>query len=180
MARNLTGGTGGKRWSVEFTNLRDVQSRFNTIANTVSGIKGVRENVTASNILAQEFARVSEYFRDRVRALAGARGVPRRVQEAVFAFTDLTKGSTARKQRATLVGVRKGAPPRRDNRLYVEWRGTGKTIGMSLATIFEQGTKDRRIKPRRYFRDAYFSSRAVVLTRLTQAYKKAIESFNPR
>jgi hypothetical protein len=180
MARNVTGRSGGKRWAVEFANLRDVQNRFNTIANTVSGIKGGRENATASRILNEQFAAVSEFFRDRIRAVASARGVPRRVQGAVFAFTDLSRGQTARKQRATLVGVRKGAPPRRDNRLYVEWRGTGKTIGMSLATIFEKGTKSKSIKPKRYFRDAYFASRAVVLNRLTAAYTKAIESFNPR
>jgi len=179
MARNVTGG-GGKRWAVEFANLREVRARFNEIANTISGIQGVRENATASRIINSQFVAISEFLRDRIRSNAAGRNVPNRVQDAVFAFTDFSKGQTARKQRSTLVGVRKGAPPRRYNRLYVEWKGTGKTIGMSLATLYEKGTRDKRIKPRRYFRDAYFTSRSAILNRLTAAYKQAIESFNRR
>jgi len=177
MARNVASG-GGKRWAVEFANLREVRARFTEISNTISGIQGVRSNAAAERIINSQFAAVSEFLRDKIRSTAAARGVPKRVQAAVFAFTDLSKGQTARKQRSTLVGVRKGAPPRRDSRLYVEWKGSGKTIGMSLATIFEKGTRDKRIKPRRYFRDAYFSARSAILTRLTAAYKQAIESFN--
>jgi hypothetical protein len=177
MARSVTSG-GGKRWGVELKNLREVTQRFAQISNTISGIKGVRINAAAERIINENFASVSEFLRDRIRATAAARGVPKRVQAATFAFTDLSKGQTARRKRSTLVGVRKGAPPRYDSRLYVEWKGSGKTIGMSLATIFEKGTRDKRIKPRRYFRDAYFSSRSLILTRLVDAYKQAIESFN--
>ncbi len=181
MARNVTGGSGGKRWAVDITNLREVQARFREIANEISGISGIRSNKTADNILNQQFTAISEYLRDRIRASAVAKGAPKRVQDAVFAFSDPNAPKRGnRNRRSALVGVRKGAPPRRDNRLYVEWRGTGKTIGMSLATLFEKGSRDRRIRPLRYFSAACFSSKTIVLNRLTAAYKKAIESLNPR
>jgi len=176
MARNPI-SRGGKRWAVEFTNLKEAQATFRQLSDAVSGVAGVRANATAAAVIAAAFKEVSEYLRDKIKSAATGKGVPNRVQAAVFAFTDLSKGKTARKQRSTLVGVRKGAPPRKDSKLYVEWGGSGKTIGMSLATIFEKGTT-RGIKPARYFRTGLFSSRSYVLQRLTAAYKTAIESFN--
>jgi hypothetical protein len=188
MARNVTGGTGGKRWAAEFSNLRDVQEQFNKIAASISGLSGKNENPVATRILNQRWSEISEFFRDRIRAMAAARGVPRRVQAAVFAFSDIRRATygnrgregTTYRERSSLVGVRKGAPPWRDDRIYVEWRGTGKTIGMGLATIFEKGTKNRSIKPKRYFRTAYFQSRSAVLTKLANAYREAIGVFNRR
>lgn len=176
MARNPI-SKGGKRWAVKFANLKETQVTFRQLSDAVSGVTGVRSNLTAAAVISSAFKEVSEYLRDKIKSSAASKGVPNRVQAAVFAFTDLTKGKTARKQRSTLVGVRKGAPPRKDSRLYVEWNGTGKTIGMSLATIFEKGTT-RGIKPTRFFRTALFSSRSYVLQRLTAAYKTAIESLN--
>lgn len=187
MARNVAGG-GGKRWAVEFSNLRDVRQEFSDIANTISGIQGNRLNARAEDILNSGLADISLFFRDKIRSVAASKGVPKRVQNAAFAFTDIAKATyghkmrsgTTYRERSSLVGVRKGAPPWTDERLYVEWRGTGKTIGMSLATIFEKGTKNKRIKPRWYFRTAYFSARSVVLNRLVSTYKSAIESFRGR
>lgn len=184
MARNVTGRAGGKRWQIEFENLKEVRVTFQQIADVISGtLRYQKDNAAAATIISEAFVEVSHYLRDKIRSNAAGRGVPNRVQAAVFAFTDMDKGRTSRKQRSTLVGVRKGAPPRKDSRLYVEWGGHGRhggsgaNLGMSLATIFEKGTK-RGIKPRRYFRDAYFSARSTILVRITAAYKSAIESFN--
>lgn len=176
MARNPI-SRGGKRWAVEFENLKDVQLTFQRLSGLVQGITGLKAEDGARRALWDAFIEVSEFLRDNIKAAAAARNAPKRVQAAVFAFTDITKGRTTKKERSTLVGIRKGAPPRRDNRIYVEWSGRGKTLGMSLATIFNKGTS-RGIKPGRFFQRGLFSSKSLILSRLTAAYKTAIESLN--
>lgn len=185
MATNVV--RGGKRWGVEFTNLRQLQVRFSDLAAAVEGRGDRARFKTAALRIQNEFVAVSRDLRDSIRSQAQARQVPRVVQQAVFAFTDFDRAKNARAERSTLVGVRKGAPPRRDMSIYREWgRGSRRRkdntvavrgLGMSLSTIFEKGTK-RGIRGRRYFRTAVFGARARILRRLTDAYRAGIEAFN--
>jgi hypothetical protein len=49
---------------------------------------------------------------------------------------------------------------------------------MSFAALFERGTLDKRVRPRRYFRRAVFSMRSETVRILTAAYERAISLIN--
>ena len=51
-------------------------------------------------------------------------------------------------------------------------------LSMSMAALFERGTRDRRIKPGRFLRDAFFGTRGFVARTLTQGYYRAMKQLN--
>ena len=131
----------------------------------------------------------------RVKANAEAQGWPKAVIAAIFTYADMAKDR--RKRRAALAGVRKGAPPRRDMKIYREWypgrsksmrakslvlpgtksaKGTGlQKIGMSLASMFEYGTSKMSARPA--FRPALKAAQQQVLQHIANGYKYVIEHF---
>ena len=131
--------------------------------------------------ITKDIGQLGASLRDKIRAVARANDVPKRVQNAVFSFSDPNAPKGTRKKRSALVGVRKGAPPRRDPNLYVEWKGSGKTIGMSLATIFEKGTRKQNgngIRGKYYFLLSVKSMQAKLIRRATDIYKSAVDRLN--
>jgi len=162
-------------------NLREMKKRFSDIAKTVDRETGTPFKSIATGI-TKAYALAARVVRDKARSNASSGTVPRRLysgsKPAIFAFTDFDSSANKKRSRSSLVGVRTGAPPRKDLRLYVEWgkRG-GKQLGMSLARIFESGTR-KGIKARRFFRSAVFATRSRVLSILTDAYTEAIRKFN--
>lgn len=126
--------------------------------------------------------------RDDIRNAANQLGWPRATVKSVFAFGDLRAEELPRTVRASLVGVRKGAPPRKDEQIYKEWHargdnksprkkaGGGTLIGMSLAAMYEFGTTKLQARPA--FRFAYNLAKPKVRQDLIAGYKNIIESFN--
>lgn len=174
----------GDRFGIELRNLGRVKRELKEIEKTISGARNVGIFQAVSKEIDKDIAGIATDLRDRIRSIAEAAKVPKRVIRAVFAFTDPNAPSPRRNQRASLVGVRKGAPPRKDKSIYVEWGGTARSgnssssnLGMSLATIFETGTS-RGITGRRYFSSAVNTFRSTILTRVADAYKKAIDELN--
>ena len=183
-ARNLTGGSASnKKWGVQIAGLKDAQLSFKALEQAIglnttkADVQGIRQQLT------MELGNLADYLRDKIRGYIASTGAPKRLSGAAFSYKDISKepqgwrGVKTRRYRGVLVGVRKGAPPRRDDRLYVEWSGSGKSIGMSLSTLFEKGTRSKSIKPKRFFRSAVFSSRAYILSTLTNSYRRAFERF---
>lgn len=166
----------------QMQNLREMKLRFSDIAKTIDRDTGTQFRSVAIGI-TKAYALAAQVVRDKARSNASSGNVPRRLHSgsrpAIFAFTDFDATVDKKRSRSSLVGVRTGAPPRKDPRLYVEWgkRG-GKRLGMSLARIFESGTR-KGIKARRFFRSAVFATRSRVLSILTDAYSEAIRKFNP-
>lgn len=166
----------------QVANLRELKMRFSDIGKAVDGLKTTQFQAVSKGI-QEGYKIAANVVRDQARKNAASGNVPRRLysgaKPAIFSFADFDAATDKRGMRSAMVGVRTGAPPRKDSRLYVEWgkRG-GHMKGMSLGRIFESGTK-RGIKPRRFFRSAWFATRSKVLSILTSAYTEAIRRFNP-
>ena len=133
------------------------------------------------------------HVRDRARTKAAAAGAPKRLytgaRPAIFAFTDFDAAKDPKRQRSALVGARTGLSVKaKDETLFVTWgRGAKRKkdgsvaangLSMSLAGLFERGRKDRRIKPGRFMRDAFFGTRGFVAQLMTRAYRKALAQLN--
>lgn len=162
-------------------NLRELKMRFSDIGKTVNGER-VSAFQTISRGIQEGYRLAAGVVLDQARKNAASGNTPSRLysgsKPAIFSFTDFNSSTDNRRARSAMVGVRTGAPPRKDSRLYVEWGSrSGHKKGMSLGRIFESGTR-RGIKPRRYFRNAWFSTRSKVLSILTSAYTEAIRRFN--
>ena len=183
-SRNLASG---KKWGAEIANLKETQVRFSEIVHAISGddkslFRQAKEHIS------KRFVEVSQFLRDKARDNIAMVDGPRRLRAAVFAFTDFDASRDPRRKRATLVGVRTGAPPRNDPKLFFVW-GRGSTrrkgggvarrgIGMSLGRIYETGTRFRR--GARYFRNAVFSTKSTILNQLASAYKDAVRMLSDR
>jgi hypothetical protein len=134
------------------------------------------------------YRRAAIVVRDKARSNAQASGSPRRLyggsRPAIFAFSDFDATRDSKRSRSAMVGVRTGLSARaKDENLYVRWfygsrRKDGSRadggLSMSLGALFERGRKDRRIRPKRYFRGAIFGTRGTVLRILRAAYEKAL------
>ena len=175
--------------------LREAKAAFKFIAASLDPAK--TQSLTSLWKLAQDevqsgFRAAAVMVRDKARAYAAGKGVPKRLysgaRPAIFAFTDFAAGRDDKRKRSALVGVRTGlATAAKDPSLYVQWgigsrrkNGSiaGRGLSMRLGGIFERGTENRRIKPARYFRSAIFSTRGSVARMLTQAYYKAAATIN--
>jgi hypothetical protein len=130
---------------------------------------------------------VAKFARDTIRAAATGLGWPKRTIRTIFKYSDLKADELPRSVRSSLVGVRKGAPPRLDREIYKEWRasasknpkanrGKGELLGMSLAAMFEFGTS--KIQARPAFRRTYEAMKSKLRRDLVNVYRKAVESFN--
>ena len=177
MARNVLGIQRGVKWSLEFRSFQRVKREMKSIGKLMSGDPGRLEFFQRiADELTSDIATLGVQLRDKIRSVGRANGIPNRVVNATFAFSDPGAARRKKWQRSALVGVRKGAPPRKDSRLYVEWSGGGKQLGESLATIFEKGTK--HIRGKYYFLLGVKSMSAALLRRATEAYKSAVEKLN--
>lgn len=167
------------KFAVEIANLKAVRERFSTISKTIDFAEGSIANRIADNI-KDAFRQAASFVRDTAISRADSSRVPRRLYSgsnpAIFAFTDFSASADRKRKRSALVGVRTGAPPRKDSKLYVEWLKGSR--GMSLGRIFESGTKDRKVKPRRFFRGAIFATRGRVISILTEGYRAAVVKLN--
>ncbi len=183
------------KFAVELRNLRELKVTFRDIASAVSGerSRGILQNVGIA--IQNAYGAAAILIRDRARSNAAGGRAPRRLyagsRPAIFAFSDFTHGRDDKRKRSSLVGVRTGLSPRApDPHLYVQWfprsgrrskdgsRLQHGGLSMSLAALYERGTKDRRIRPLRYFRSAIYATRGQVIGLLTRAYQLAGEKIN--
>jgi hypothetical protein len=183
------------KFAVELKNLRELKVQFRDMAKAISGDKHSGILQQAGLAIQEAYGAAARLIRDRARSNASGGGAPRRLyagaRPAIFAFSDFDAGRDDKRKRSSLVGVRTGLSTRtRDPHLFVQWHpklGTRKKDGsnlqsgglsMSLAALFERGTKDRRIRPLRYFRSALFATRGQVIGILTRAYQSAGAKIN--
>ena len=155
---------------------------------SLGAVADSRSRAQAANEAQDVMNNAAKFGRDAIRVAAATGGWPNRLIETIFKFGDIAKGDLPRSLRASLVGIRKGAPPRKDPTIYKEWkargenvsprkkRGAGELIGMSLATMYEFGTTKMAARPA--FRDTYKAIRPIIRLRLIEGYKRIIEGFN--
>jgi hypothetical protein len=169
-----------RKWAVEAKNLKEMKLRFRDIGKVIDGERLTMFQAVAKGV-TEAYKTAATAVRDRARYNAQAKGVPRRLysgaRPAIFSFAEFDASYDKKRNRSALVGVRTGAPPRRDDRLYVEWGNQTARKGMSLARIFESGTR-KGIRPTRFFRSAIFATRGKVIAILTTAYRGAIDKIN--
>lgn len=187
----------GKKFAVEAANIKALQARFTDIARAADGDKTQLTNASAA--IGAAFTSVAKLIRDKARTnLSSSRypNVMRRLGAAIFAFTDPNRPSD-RNKRSSLVGVRTGASPRKESNdfgknkghyIFVEWgkghrRRKDNTVavnglGVSLAHIFNRGTKNRKIRPTRFFHNALYQTKAAAVRMIHSAYDRAVKSIN--
>jgi len=93
-------------------------------------------------------------------------GWPHRAIESAFTYS---KPGGKRKQPSALFGITKRGktPPYAPG--YVEWQGEGRTVGMSLATMFEFGLHTgHNMAPRPAFRPALSESKEAMLDHIEE------------
>jgi len=182
------------KFAVEARNLRELKATFRSVAASVSGEQNSGLLKYVGIAIQDAYAAAARLIRDRARSNAASGGAPKRLysgaRPAIFSFADFKAGNTDKRKRSSLVGVRTGLSTRsRDPNLFVQWhpksgqRRDGSRLqsgglSMSLAALFERGTKDRRIRPLRYFRSAIFATRGQVIGMLTRAYQAAGAKIN--
>jgi hypothetical protein len=188
-----------KNWAITFDRMRltDAKKKFIDIAKSIDPATSKADLQAlyrrAKSEIEDGYRMAALYVRDRARLNASASGAPRRLysgnRPAIFSFADFDSAKDDRRKRSSLVGVRTGLSywtP--DEDLYVRW-GYGARrkkdgtrahggLSMSLGALFERGTQDKRIRPKRYFRKAVFSARSYIAQTLTTAYHRAIGHLN--
>jgi hypothetical protein len=188
-----------KNWAVTFDRMRltEAKQMFVDIAKSIdpatskSDLKLLYGRAKAE--IEEGYRIAAVWVRDKARQNAQSGRTPRRLysgtRPAIFAFSDFDSARDDKRKRSSLVGVRTGLSYKaKDERLYIEWgygnrrrKDNSKASGglsMSLGALFERGTQDRRIKPRRFFRSAVWASRSYVAQILTSAYYRAIGHLN--
>lgn len=168
------------RWALEFANYKEVRGRFTGFAAVLQGDNPALFQ-QVSRVIVEAYKKAADLVRDKARSNAISGGVPSRLfsgaNPAIFSYADVVSATTGKRKQSALVGVRTGAPPRRDMAIYREWgKKSGHLKGISIARIFETGTR-RGIKGRRFFRSAIFATRGRVLTMLADAYEFAMSKF---
>jgi hypothetical protein len=173
--------------------LIQVQDAFGELSAMLLAEGRVEKYKRGLDMVKRGFADASIKMGMAVRATVSPRS--NRLTTATFAFHDLDKGRTKAQKRSALVGVKTGAPPRKDPKLYVEWgdnakghatyrshlikRGGGFRIGalgMSLARIMESGTRFQA--GTKFFSSAIRETKSAAIQTLVNAYKDAIKLFN--
>lgn len=133
---------------------------FSKLERQVNQIIHKAQGQEVMSVLGQ----AANMFRQQAVANADSEGLPKEVADSIFAFGRLR--GKVRKNPSALVGVKRG----KGTPAYVEWTASGapgtrsgvgsgraisaksspgRTIGMSLATMFEYGTS--RMAPRPFF-----------------------------
>lgn len=202
MARRITDITrsGGKRTRTEVEGLRELEAKVrDLLALDDTGSLGQRSARVqrARKELYGVLGEGAAMLKREIQSRAEARGWPKAVIAAVFTYADARKDQGKRRQ-AALAGIRKGAPPRRDMKIYREWfPGRSRSrrakklvipgtisakgakyglqkIGMSLAAMFEFGTSKMAARPA--FRPALKAVQSTVLQQIAGGYKRVIET----
>jgi len=175
--QRIAGNTG---FNAELRNLNAVRRKFTSISKAIEG-----ENPdlfkNAWSVITDAFAAASNELRDKTKLRRAIKSAPRRLDRAIFSFSDLSKVKSKAKRRSVLVGVKTGAPPRLDTNLYKIWGQrlnshnvvTKRAVGMSIARMFESGTS--KIQPMNFFASAITQSRSEIIKRLSDAYSRAVE-----
>jgi hypothetical protein len=188
-----------KKWELRFdqARLREAKQMFSEVAKSIDPATSDSQLRALYQLAKKEvedgLRQAAIYVRDRARQNASSKRAPRRLytgsRPAIFSFADFDATRDPKRQRSALVGARTGLSVKnKDERLYVTWgrgakRMKGGTVAanglsMSMAALFERGTRDRRIKPGRFLRDAFFGTRGYVVQAMTQAYRRALAQLN--
>ena len=181
-----------RKFAAELEGLKEMRLRFTDIAKAM-GMEKPQALTTAAKGITEGFSAAALFVRDKARSNASGKGIPRRLytgsSPAIFAFSDFNSSTDDKRKRSSLVGVRTGLSSRaKDPRLFIQWgigakrrkdgSVAGRGLAMSFGALFERGTKDRRIRAARFFRNAVFSTRGAVAQILTAAYQRAIDAIN--
>ena len=152
----------------------------------------------ASRVFNQIIGDAATTLRDQARSNARSQGLDAAIIKSIFRSSDEAKEVSgllpgqARRATAGLVGVRTGAPPRRDPKLYLTWKAgggsknpraksaKGRIIGSSRAALYERGyyTKSGRLIHKPFFRPAVQAVRAKLTAEMVRRLKALVESFS--
>lgn len=144
-------GAAGKFARVEWKGVKELQAQLREFVAHCEGT-GRLAAIRAIDEVVKEPA---EFLRDTIKTRQQGSRWPTSVIAATFAATDLSNRQG--KKRMALVGVPTGSPRGKypDVRsasnpkgIFVEWgKRSGKKVGMSLARIFESGTRKHSARP---------------------------------
>jgi hypothetical protein len=184
--------------TLEMRGLREMKATFKEINKAIGiptrrGTSFIYQMKKAGQSVTEAYEQAALLVRNKARRNAESGGAPRRLytgnRPAIFAFFDFDAASDDRRKRSSMVGVRTGLSYRaKDERLYIRWgRGAKRDkdgsiaaggLSMSMGALFERGTKNRRVRPIRYFKSAILSTRVEVIRLLKHGYSAAISSIN--
>jgi len=144
-------GAAGKFARVEWKGVKELQAELKEFVAHCEGTG----RMAAIRAIDEVVKAPAEFMRDTIRTRQQGSRWNAAVIGATFAATDLSERQG--KKRMALVGVPTGSPRGRhpDVRsasnpkgIYVEWgKRSGKIVGMSLARIFESGTRKFPARP---------------------------------
>ena len=209
MARitNITRSGRGKAVRTEITGIRELEATVRDLIAMGDSPLSVGQRATRARWAREQLSEVlgdaAGLLKSRIRANAEAQHWPRAVIAAIFTFADISANRSSFKynqRQSALAGIRKGAPPRRDPKIYREWNPgaswsgitggylhptgkrllkkglvSGRKIGMSLASMFEFGTSKMQARPA--FRPALKAVQAEIIRRVASGYRHVIEKF---
>jgi len=174
-----------KWFNAEIKNLNAVRKRFREISKVIEG-RDPELYKQAWSVITKAFATQADALRDKTRLRRAIKSAPRRLDKAIFSFSDISKVKSMTKRRSVLVGIRTGAPPRIDRKIYKEWGGklgahnvrVTKRVGMSIARMFESGTQ--KIQGMNFFKSAIMQTRDGILRKLAESYSQAVKMMSDK
>jgi hypothetical protein len=194
--------------ALEVRSFRDAKRDFQSLVKAMDPATSSSQVYALYRVAQKEIqdalSKGGQFARDAVRSMAAATHAPRRLysgsKPAIFSFADFDAATDNRRKRSVLVGVRTGLNPKAsDPNLYIQWspksnirkkdgskirdkwlgmRFGDKGLSMSLGTLFERGTQNRRIKPKNFFRFGVAAASSRILAGVGNAYKRAVQVLN--
>lgn len=172
---------GNSRWAVYGLKeaQQDIASLIKDLGGEASGseiqksIWGVigEASSSAAKLLAASARRVLPGVGHKPLAKSGTA----RVVESIFAYS---KETAKHRTPSAIFGVKKRGRYRPYAPAYVEWGKRGsKTVGMSIATMAERGTKKWQ-PPRPFFKPVWDVVKTQVITKLANGYREIIRYYN--
>jgi hypothetical protein len=217
-----TGNTGkdfgnAKAVSLEVKGLKQTEDAFATLMSVVTDDSMISADIRsrladeARQTIADYLGGAAQIIRDQVIMGARGRRWPTEVIKSIFKWS--SKNEAKGRRRGSLAGIRLGAPPHYDEKIFRLWnakydfqpmsftrgrRGrlkkakrprmnwVGQELGISLARIYESGTRNptawtRRAWPASHvFENAVSRSQVSAVRFAQQGYEKAIEMVRVR
>lgn len=205
--KSITSG-GGKIAKAEVLGIRNLRVSLNDLLSGVCNAEGIAKRSAAGRAAADKIngfvGEAAQLIKRETVANAMARRWPRAVVAAIFKYND-PHAPQGKKWGTALAGIRTGARPRLDEKIFREWEATrffqpmsfsrarkknrklprmvtpGTLLGISLARIYETGTRGptawtrKSWKPTYAFRDAVALTRTAALGLVREGYEKAID-----
>ena len=174
-------GAEGKAVRAEWKGVQELKKQIKQLNDHLEGTGNQWRLIRSIDAV---FEKPTLMMRDTIADRTRSSRWPGSVTAAIFAVTDMSK-SPRGKKRTSLVGVPTGSPRGRypsvrsasnPKGIFVEWgKRSGKKVGMSLARIFESGT--RKFPARPAVRPAIQQAGPAVLRELGEGFRGVLRDF---